>query len=688
MKKGMRRTGINLVTFLLLVVLALSFQALQASAKRQIWGIGHQGHEDYDHGQGGPPNGDFEAGNLSGWRTNYNWPGGHGFPPGHTWEIRVSPEYARKGRFGCRIYNANNEGWSGAQLISQDFRDGSAGYRMWLRLAGGCRTYWSGVIIGIVDVASGGEIRYEGNALGNAWHHGNTIDGYFRLIPHVWEKYYFDFVDDFKAKYGRMPGSLRRIYIEVYQDSDSCDIYVDGIKGYGEIGESRENRHFVTVEGLLQNGVEYEFRLNEYVLTPYPGYEREYRKLHRLLEQPVRVSGYAHPGEPVLGGEGILLEVTQVEPIAAPPSPRGKVIVDDPSFARLTVVPNPGGRILWATDYVLEIMAMDPERPVEVSYLVTSGNGTPFNHVSGLENRGNNFTAGCNPSSQCYFHTEIGGWARREFAANPQYLPLPHYRTCVLMLARYDRIYVIFLRENDGELSYKVLHGGPLTSFAVPGLGHLTRQGNRFEIRSYGNPVEVDLWAMGKYFHDEATGWAPQYYAIPHYGMFMLMLSHYDKIGLIIGNENDGQVAAVTLTGSHTWVTEGVPGFCQVSALIPRCPERSRCPGVAPRVEVRALSSDPVEVSHFAFDNTCWQWEVKGWAKREFAPNPQIFDVKRRIPGFIMVSRYGNVGIYFYKERNGHLGVLPVGNSSIFGEGGRKTLPSTTLWWRELRLSD
>ncbi len=191
---------------------------------------------------GGPPNGDFETGNPTGWKKDYNWSGGQGSPPDHVWEVKVAPEYAHSGKFGCRVYNADNYWWSGAWLISNDFTDKSAGYSMWLKLAGGCTTYWSGVVIEIWDVDKEGKgigfVRYEGNETGDAWPHPGAggVDKFFLIKKEWgWKEYKFDFAADYKAKYGRAPGSLRRISICAYQDTDYCDVYVDDIKGYGLI---------------------------------------------------------------------------------------------------------------------------------------------------------------------------------------------------------------------------------------------------------------------------------------------------------------------------------------------------------------------------------------------------------------------------------------------------------------------
>ncbi|MGB9920950.1 MAG: stalk domain-containing protein [Moorellales bacterium] len=414
----------------------------------------------------------------------------------------------------------------------------------------------------------------------------------------------------------------------------------------------------VTKEGLVQRGIEYPFWLEvaaenaRYALLKDPAHPEEYDKLSKLLGERARVTGYLDTGpgfpDPVQGH----IRVIRVEPVQGPVA--GQVIINDPSFVTLTAVPNgaPGAD----TAFNLEVKANNPALPVELSYLVLDPNATPANPASGVEVHPDGECETGWASGQHFYHTEIGGWSRPQFATNPQSFPLPHYRTCILMLARYEKLYVVFLRENDGQLTYRVLQGGPFTGLDVPGLAKVTRQGNRFEVRSYGGPVEVSLWAKGQYFHDEVAGWTqpefkenPKYYEIPHYGMFMLMIARYDKVGLVLGNENDGQLGAVVLTGSHGWTTpEVVQDLCAVRGT------------GGPQVEVRATGGDPVEVSHFAFDNTCWQWEVNGWGKAEFAPNPQTFALKHYTPGFLMVSRYGKAGIFFYNENDGQLGVLPV----------------------------
>jgi serine protease inhibitor len=331
------------------------------------------------------------------------------------------------------------------------------------------------------------------------------------------------------------------------------------------------------------------------------------------------------------------------------------VLIDDPGFVRLVAFANPDHRLFWATDYVLEVEARNPAQPVEVSYLILAGSATPERPSQGVEVRGNTFIAGWEEEKQLYFHTEVGGWACPEFQANPQYFPLPHYRTCVLLLARHEKVYLVFLRENDGYLTYRVFRGGPFTGLEVDGLARVTRVGEEFEVRSLGGPVEVGLWAEGRYLHDEVAGYArpefqenPKRYRIPHYGMFFFLVARYGRIGLIVGNENDGYLGAVTFSSSHLLQEERIPGLGILRGL------------GGPEVEVLASEGIPVEVSHFSFDGTCWQHEVGGWARPEFKPNPQRFSLKHYTPGLLMLSRYEKSALFCYNENDGQLGILPL----------------------------
>ncbi|MGJ8454869.1 hypothetical protein ACSFC1_06140 [Pseudothermotoga sp. U03pept] len=327
------------------------------------------------------------------------------------------------------------------------------------------------------------------------------------------------------------------------------------------------------------------------------------------------------------------------------------VIIDDHTFVKLTAVENSAHNLWWSTDFVLEIYAYNSLMPVEVSYLILDGTGTPQSPSVGVDVKGNNFVEGWERTS--FFQTEVGGWAASGYEQNPKYLPLPHYRTCILMLARYENIYAVFLRENDGKISSKVLKGGRFTGLEIPNVARVTREGSNFVITSLGQPVEVGLWAKGSYTHDEVGGWAVSGYAaktkqynIPHYGMFMLMVGRYDKLGLIIGNENDGRLGTIVLTGStSSAVAKVVPELCEVSFS-------------GNRFTVSSTSSMPVEITHFGFDNTCWQWEVNGCGRPEFAPSVQSFSLKHYTPSLIFVNRYDRVGVFFYNENDGIVGIL------------------------------
>lgn len=366
----------------------------------------------------------------------------------------------------------------------------------------------------------------------------------------------------------------------------------------------------------------------------------------------------------IVGGLGVVRGQTPIHIPGAVVPPR-TVIINDPGFVTLTATRLP----FSPSRFCLIVKANNPALPVEVSYLVLDSSGTPTHPSQGVVV----YPTGDTQAIQCpktasfqgmkgqqFFHTEVGGWASPRFRANPQNFLLPHYRTCILLLARYEHIYVVFLRENDGQLTYKVLRGGPFNGLRVPGLGEVTREGNSFRIYSFGPPVEVGFWAKGKYLHDEVNGWErpeykgnPKLYKIPHYGMFMLMIARYGKLGLIIGNENDGQLGTVCVVGSYDWesVLQTVPSLCTIKGTGAHSGRE---------IEVRAITGSSVEVSHFSFSNSSWQWEVNGWAQPGFVPNPQKFVLGHYTPGFLMTSQYNKIGVFFYNENDGQLGVLPL----------------------------
>lgn len=321
------------------------------------------------------------------------------------------------------------------------------------------------------------------------------------------------------------------------------------------------------------------------------------------------------------------------------------VIVDDPSLCRLVVRENFDHRLMWATDYVLEVQVQGHGAPLKVSYVLFDSSGTPQSPTQGMEIRGRNFVAGWDPGRQYFFRTEVG--------LHPQYLPFPHYRTVLLVLAGEERIYVVFLRENDRSITSLVLQGGLLERLVVPGLGEAEFRNGSLKVASFGRPVEVGLWINGTYLHDEVAGYArpefaqnPKYYDIPQ-GLFMLTFARYGSVGVIIGENRGRDVVAVALSGSRKLEREEIPGFCALQSLS------------GPQVLVASLG-EPVEVTHFSFDNTCYQWEVGGWARPEFQENPQALPLKHYTPGFLLLSRYHRVALFFYNENDGVVGILPV----------------------------
>jgi hypothetical protein len=350
-----------------------------------------------------------------------------------------------------------------------------------------------------------------------------------------------------------------------------------------------------------------------------------------------------------------------------------KNLINDPSFVTLTALP------YSSSDNNARVklqITSNKGIPVEVSYLVLNPAGTPVAPVNGTVSKyfdaafpksadGTWQTIG-DAGKNTFYHTEVGGWGQPWFKNPTQQFVLPHYRTCILMLARYDKIYTVILRENDNQITYKVLKGAAFKGMKIKGLANVTRVGDNFQISSDGSPVEVGLWDKGVYTHDEVNGWAqPGYtakvknYPIPKYGMFMLNIARYGKMGLIIGNMNDGKLGTVVLTGSKEMKTITMPGFVNLKYL-----GMSTGLNRLPQVEVKATGKMPVEVSSFGYDNSAWQWEVNGWGIPQFKPNPQTFKLKHYTPGFMMYSRYGKGGFLFYNENDGKMAVLTGGSFS------------------------
>lgn len=340
------------------------------------------------------------------------------------------------------------------------------------------------------------------------------------------------------------------------------------------------------------------------------------------------------------------------KPVAAPPE---QVIINDPTFVTLSAVPStahqPGSL------YDLKIMANDPHTPIEVSYLELNPNGTPEKPATELlPITERTVTTTLPHDKHVYYHTEVNGWAQPRYKPNPQVIPLSHYRTGILMLARYEKVYLVVLRENDRRVGFQVFRGGAFNGMEIPGLGKVTRKEGKFEIASAGGPVEVGIWDKGAYTHDEVAGTAqPPYkapvkqYEIPKYGLFMLMIARYGKVGLICGNMNDGRLGTVVFTGGQELNKATVPNLCTIVHT-----------GRSGQQVTVTAETGPVEVTEFGFNNQGWQWEVNGWAVPGFKPNPQTFKLEHYTPGLFMVSRYEKMGIFAYNENDGQIGFVPL----------------------------
>ncbi len=142
-------------------------------------------------------------------------------------------------------------------------------------------------------------------------------------------------------------------------------------------------------------------------------------------------------------------------------------------------------------------------------------------------------------------------------------VPLPHYKTFIFTVARpvLGKIGVIIGRENDGRLGYKAYVGAPFASLRIPGLGftEVVVRGGKLYLHIHCDnpgvrPVEYSILWGEDYHQSEAGGWArpefepaDKYEPLPHYRTFIITIARYDKIGVMIGRENDGQVGAIIL---------------------------------------------------------------------------------------------------------------------------------------------
>jgi len=48
--------------------------------------------------------------------------------------------------------------------------------------------------------------------------------------------------------------------------------------------------------------------------------------------------------------------------------------------------------------------------------------------------------------------SEVGGWAVPAFKKKRKLIPMPHYRTMIITIGRYEKIATAICRENDGKL--------------------------------------------------------------------------------------------------------------------------------------------------------------------------------------------------------------------------------------------
>ena len=53
-----------------------------------------------------------------------------------------------------------------------------------------------------------------------------------------------------------------------------------------------------------------------------------------------------------------------------------------------------------------------------------------------------------------YRQSEAGGWSKPEFRPAVKREPLPHYKTFIVTIVRYEKIGSVICRENDGKIGF------------------------------------------------------------------------------------------------------------------------------------------------------------------------------------------------------------------------------------------
>ncbi|MCR4427859.1 MAG: S-layer homology domain-containing protein, partial [Caldiserica bacterium] len=264
-----------------------------------------------------------------------------------------------------------------------------------------------------------------------------------------------------------------------------------------------------------------------------------------------------------------------------------------------------------------------------------------------------------------YSQSEAGGWGAPELSGNPKFEDLPHYKTFIVTIARYEKIGVAICRENDGRLGVvKVFEGTSQAAgtkiLEVKGLGKVEADlANKKLVFTCYNPGEVpmeySILAGSTYSQSEAGGWgAPELEpavkkeVLPHYTTFIVTIARYDKMGIAICRENDGKLAVVKIC----------EGFEEAPSPLMEIEDLGKVQADLANKKLVFTCYNPGEVPieySILAGSTYSQSEAGGWGAPELEPAVKKEVLPHYKTFMVAMGRYEKFQVGFGRENDGVL---------------------------------